>query len=91
MISNLINLANSSNASTQVRAIAFYKLEELRTWYAERLRISSDVEWKAHFLASSDRIKRFQERPEEFKVPSLLDPPPGQPIGDFEAVLCEDY
>jgi len=77
----LMELAESAGMP-QVRAIATYRLDQLR----RRLATDADrstPEDQAHYALLASDIGRFLERPAvPFGRPSTPAPPPGEPIGD---------
>jgi hypothetical protein len=81
VINSLIRLAASKTSSTQVKSIAFFKLNQLQAWLNERLKVVGDVEWRAHYMYAQERIRMFKDDPQDFKAEPELNPPPGQPIG----------
>ena len=81
----LINLAKFSlhkEASAEVKAITFLKLDELKNWLS--LKATADEEWKAHYNYMIRQINSLLEKPSEYRVNKLLPPPPGMPIGDCD-------
>jgi hypothetical protein len=86
LFTNLTKLALHKNAFAETRAIMFLKLDELRTWLKAK---PSTEEWKAHYNYVVKQIDALQENPNEYKVESLLPPPPGMPIGDCEMNYVE--
>ncbi len=79
---NLTKLALHKNANAETRAITFLKLEQLKTWLNSKT--TADEEWKANYSYISKQINALQENPDEYKLDTLLPPPPGMPIGDFD-------
>ena len=81
VIDGLMELAADA-AMPQVRAIATYRLDQLRRSLgtdADRGTIAD----QAHFSLLASDIGRFLERPADaFRQPSTPAPPPGEPIGD---------
>ena len=75
----LIALAKDEAASSQTRAIAASKLDELRRWTGTP---QTDPSMAAHLNAAGQQIRRFQENPKEFSIPAPAEMPPGQPIGE---------
>jgi hypothetical protein len=88
LFTNLTKLALHKNASAETRAITFLKLDQLKTWLATK--VASDEEWKAHYNYVTKQIAALQENPDEYKVDSLLPPPPGMPIGDCEINFLDE-
>jgi hypothetical protein len=86
LFTNLTKLALHKNAFAETRAIMFLKLDELRTWLKAK---PSTEEWKAHYNYVVKQIDALQENPNEYKVESLLPPPPGMPIGECEMNYIE--
>ncbi len=83
-LTHLMGLAANDRAATQVRAIAYQKLEELRRWISTQASATADSALRAHYSFAAAQIKRFQDNPKDFQLPRLPDPPDGQPIGSDE-------
>lgn len=77
----LMETAVHENTSQQVRAVAWWKIEELKQWLWKQVKKLHDEDQKAHFFYAFDEIERFQENPDEFKRIEPMSPPPGAPIG----------
>jgi hypothetical protein len=71
----LMALAANTSASAAVRAAAFGALSKLEGEVRQRRGTS--------YLFAAARIKRFLEHPAMEDVPSIPEPPPGQPIGEI--------
>ncbi len=82
LFTNLTKLALHKNASAEARAVAFLKLDQLKTWLSAKT--TTDEEWKAHYNYVIKQIGALQENLDEYKVESLLPPPPGMPIGECD-------
>ncbi|HMG94040.1 MAG TPA: zinc-dependent metalloprotease, partial [Chryseolinea sp.] len=91
LIDALIRLAANKNGSTQVRSIAFLKLNRLDIWMKERLKVVADEDWKAHYMYAQERIRKFIDDPQDFKPEQELDPPPGAPIGMDSNEFCGGF
>ena len=81
LLSDLMALASSDRAPNQARAIASWKLEQLKTWLATQSRLRTDENQRAFLYYSVDQIKRFQEDPKKMNLTPAQQPPDGQPIG----------
>jgi hypothetical protein len=81
VLNNLIKLNRNINASAQARAIASLKIDQLKTWLAEKVRTTTQENWRAHYAYAVTMIHTFRENPEKYEAENLLAPPPGQPIG----------
>jgi hypothetical protein len=81
VLSDLMALASSERAPNQARAIASWKLEQLKTWLASQSRLRTDENQRAFLYYSVDQIKRFQEDPKKMNLTPAQQPPDGQPIG----------
>jgi hypothetical protein len=81
VLTNLMSLAANDRASNQVRAIASWKLEQLKTWLNTQRRVTTDENQRAFVFYSFDQIKRFQEDPKKMNLTIPQAPPDGQPIG----------
>ena len=78
---DLMVLASGERASNQVRAIASWKLEQLKNWLTSQSRLAVDENRRAFLFYSIDQIKRFQEDPKKMNLTPAQAPPDGQPIG----------
>jgi len=78
---DLMMLAGNETAPAPVRAIAFDKLMGLKTWLSSQTGADPDLHaFQAYGVA---QIKKYETNPKEISVPKPLEPPPGQPIGDY--------
>ena len=78
---DLMALASGERASNQVRAIASWKIEQLKNWLTSQSRVASDESRRAFLFYSINQIKRFQEDPKKMNLTPAQQPPDGQPIG----------
>jgi hypothetical protein len=83
---HLMALAAEEKAATQVRAIAFLKLQDLAKWLSMELPNVHDVGRRAHHAFAISRIEKFQKAPGQPALSKPVEPPPGQPIG---AAACD--
>ncbi|HLM24969.1 MAG TPA: zinc-dependent metalloprotease [Pyrinomonadaceae bacterium] len=81
ILSDLMSLASGDRASNQARAIASWKLEQLKTWLASQSRLTVDDNRRAFLFYSLEQIKRFQDDPKKMNLTRPQTPPDGQPIG----------
>jgi hypothetical protein len=81
VLTDLMSLATNDRASNQVRAIASWKLEQLKTWLNTQRRVTTDENQRAFLYYSFEQIKRFQEDPKKMNLTTAQPPPDGQPIG----------
>ncbi len=88
LLTNLLVLAAHEDAPVQVNAITTYEIDKLKTWLTAKQKTTSDEDWKAHYMYALSMIERFEKNPSSFKQDELLDPPPGQPIGDIGPDYC---
>lgn len=86
LLHHLLALALDKSANMQVRALAESKLHAI----AERLKKSKfgSPGSIAHIRFTLKRIEDFQQHPETFQMPRLLDIPPGMPIGSMSCECC---
>jgi hypothetical protein len=80
---NLLSLASMENSSTQVRAVTAMKIADLKAWLAAESKSTKDQNQRAHLLFALTQIERFERDPKELRLTKPLEPPPGQPIGDW--------
>ncbi|HEU5459697.1 MAG TPA: zinc-dependent metalloprotease [Pyrinomonadaceae bacterium] len=81
VLTDLMALASGERASNQVRAIASWKLEQLKGWLTSQSRIRLDENHRAFLYYSLEQIKRFQDDPKKMNLTPPQAPPDGQPIG----------
>jgi hypothetical protein len=81
VLHDLMALAAGERASNQVRAVASWKLEQLKSWLTLQGRSVTDENRRAFLFYSIDQIKRFQDDPKKMNLTPAQQPPDGQPIG----------
>lgn len=81
---NTMRLAVEERAIPQARAIAMYKLEEMKDWLGPRIQSQKGKDQKAHFYYAANQIKLFLENPSQVVIALPLSPPPGAPIGMYD-------
>ena len=81
VLTNLMALAANDKAANQVRAIASFKLDQLKTWLNSQRRLPTDENQRAFVSYSVEQIKRFQDDPKKMNLTAPQQPPDGQPIG----------
>ncbi len=88
LLNNMIALSLNKNASSQARAIALLKIEQLKTWLDARYKTTLAENWKAHYGFELATVQQFKTDPKTYENENLLQAPPGQPIGQDES-FCE--
>lgn len=78
VLKQLMMLAANKDASDQARAVAMFKLGELKTWLAANK--TTDAAWKAHYAFAFEQLKNFDVNTKEVNVSTPLTPPDGAPI-----------
>jgi hypothetical protein len=81
VLDQLMKLASDEHASTQVRAVASLKLEELKKWITAQEPLAKDDAVRAQLFFARTQIERFQKNPTETHVTTPVPPPDGDPIG----------
>lgn len=81
LLYRIMYLAVDKRSPTQVRAITFTQLAELREWLSKQIQVTQNKDQKSHYIFALDEITRFQDDPQEFRLVEPLVPPPGAPIG----------
>src|SRR5690349_4042366 len=81
ILSDLMALAAGERGANQVRAVASWKLDQLKTWLTAQSRLATDENRRAFLFYSIEQIKRFQEDPKKANVTPAQQPPDSQPIG----------
>src|ERR1044071_30217 len=81
VLTNLMSLAANGRASNQVRAIASWKIDQLKNWLNTQRSLTADENRRAFLYYSAEQIKRFQDDPKKMNLTNPQPPPDGQPIG----------
>jgi hypothetical protein len=81
VLDELMALAANDRASNQVRAMAEFKLEQLKRRLIQQSDVIQDENQKAFVFYAVNQIKRFQDDPKKMNLTKPNDPPDGQPIG----------
>jgi hypothetical protein len=76
----LMNLTTNEEAPSEVRAIGYQKLDQLKQWLNGQK--STDANQSAVFEFAASEIERFQKDPKQVHLTPPVEPPPGAPIGD---------
>lgn len=81
-LTHLMQLASNENASNEVKAVAWFKLEELKQFISSQYAsVTENDMLKAHYGYGLYRIKQFETNPGSIKATSVSKPPMGAPIG----------
>ncbi len=83
VLDNIMRLAESSEASEQVRAIAYYKIDGLKSWIETRLKSERNQDQRAGYVYALSQIREFQQNPVKYRVAPAVEIPPGDPIGEY--------
>jgi hypothetical protein len=81
VLDRLMSLAADEHASSQVRAVALLKLDELKRWIASQETLLKDVETRSEFFFARNQIDHFEKNPAEVHMSAPATPPAGDPIG----------
>lgn len=81
VLSHLMSLAADEHASSQVRAVALLKLDELKKWLTSQENLLKDVPTRAEFFFAKNQIDHFEKNPTEVHGIAPATPPAGDPIG----------
>ncbi len=79
---SLMSLASMDRVVPQARAIASLKLSELKNWLTAESKSMKDQDQRAQNVFAVSEIERFLQDPKKVSIPRVIEPPPGQPIGD---------
>jgi hypothetical protein len=82
-LNNLLKLAANNEAPAHVQSIVLSKIKSIETYLSSKLYV--DEPWRAHTQFALQQISNFKEKPEKHKYVATPEPPPGQPIGSFQA------
>jgi Met-zincin/Domain of unknown function (DUF5117) len=81
---DLLGLATTDRATTQVRAIASLEVDQLKGWLNSAKASATDPAQKAHLAYAAAQVEQFQKDPKKLDLPAPSEPPDGPPIGDDE-------
>jgi hypothetical protein len=91
LLYHMMSLVADEDNASQVRALAFMKLEELKNWLKWQINTVKDGEYlvldpdqRAHFLYAVGKIEMFQKDPTKIILPAPMSSPPGAPIGMYD-------
>ena len=94
ILNDLMSLAANDRASNQVRAIASWKVDQLKTWLTLQGRAAilprGDENQRAFVYYTLEQIKRFQDDPKKLNLTQPQAPPDGQPIGTSLGMTLDD-
>ncbi len=79
VLQHLMKLTMNQDASEQVRAVSFYKINELKDYLSKKT--SGKEMEKAHVMHALSMIEQFLDDPNEWKNSMPKDMPDGSPIG----------
>ncbi|HEX5875022.1 MAG TPA: zinc-dependent metalloprotease [Pyrinomonadaceae bacterium] len=91
VLADLMSLAANERALNQVRAVASWKLDQLKKWMTTQTRLAVDENQRAFLFYSLDQIKRFQDDPKKMNLTPPQAPPDGQPIGMQPQIYTDDH
>jgi len=86
---DLMALSANSHASDEVRAVASYKLHELKDWLSASAKASSVIPDKAHVFFAASQITLFEKDPKQLDLTPPVEPPDGPPIGSMGRLDCD--
>lgn len=78
---HLMQLAAAENASSQAKAMAFFKLSGLEEWLVKKVKKAKEESWRAHYQFAIAQIEKFLKNPDQISIPRPPEPPAGAPIG----------
>jgi len=81
VLANLMKLASSDDASTEAKAMGWYKIQELKDLVESKYTSAKTPEAKAHYGYAVLQIEQFNLYPEKFKGAKKETVPQGAPIG----------
>lgn len=85
LLGHLMQLATNPGVSELAKSKIFYQLDKLKITLENRSNDILKEEHRAHFWYALKQIERFQNDPEEYKIPDSLTPPAGSPIGSLDS------
>lgn len=83
MLRQLMGLAVNDRAYDEVRAKAFSKIKEIKSYASARTGRNTNGDG-IHYQYVVSQIDRFMDEPDEFKIPDTIKAPDGSPIGSCD-------
>ena len=81
VLDHLMALAADQNAAPQTRAIASFKLDDLKIWIHQQYPNIKDQSRAAQFFFAMQQIDQFEKNPASVHLTAPAPPPTGDPIG----------
>jgi len=81
VLNHLIGLVLNTKSSERVKSIAAFELSQLKQWIEGKNNSVKVDSYKSHLAYALQKINRFYENPQDFKVNYGPELPPGAPIG----------
>lgn len=81
VLQHLLKLSVEKSTSAQVRAIAGFKVNELKGWLSQNVDTAKSIDQKAHYQYALTTIKNFEQNPVIESLPAAAAAPDGAPIG----------
>jgi hypothetical protein len=78
---HLMQLTADEGASSQAKAVAFFKLGELKEWLLKKVKKVKEENRRAFYQFAIARIEKFLKEPGQITFPQPAEPPAGAPIG----------
>ena len=85
---DLMALSANDHASDEVRAIASFKLKELKDRVGQDVTVSIGLD-RAHIYFAARQIELFEKDPKLINLTPPVDPPDGPPIGSMGTLDCD--
>ncbi len=82
-LNNLLKLAANNDTPAHVQSIVHTKIKSIENYLSDKL--YADETWRAYSQFALQQINNFKQEPEKYKYIASPAPPPGQPIGNFQA------
>ena len=81
-LNRLMTLVTDTSIHTQVRAQAFFSIQQLDQWLAKQKPSRLDTDWAAHYAMARHEISAMMNDPSRMKPSGTYSTPPGSPIGN---------
>ncbi len=80
-LESLMQLALNQSATTEVKALAWMKIQEIKELAEGKSKSIDDAAVKAHYAYAANQIEQFNLHPDKFTDIKPVQPPQGAPIG----------
>jgi hypothetical protein len=86
---DLMALAANDHTTDEVRAVASFKLHQLKNWLDSPTGSGAAIQDQAHIFFAARQIEQFEKDPKRIDLTPPVEPPDGPPIGSIGTLDCD--